>query len=51
VVSLETRKTILSQEEELNLLLDKISERGIQSLTREERNRLEYLSKPTSSND
>lgn len=47
IISLDSRNRKLSEEEELNLLLDKISEKGIQSLSREERNRLEQLSKPT----
>lgn len=52
VIKLETPKVqTLSNQEELDRLLDKISEKGIQSLTKEERNRLEYLSKPTNSNE
>jgi membrane associated rhomboid family serine protease len=38
-------------QEELDFLLDKISEKGIQSLSKEEKNRLEYLSKLSSSNE
>jgi membrane associated rhomboid family serine protease len=40
-----------SPQEELDRLLDKISEKGMPSLSKEERNRLEYLSKITSSNE
>lgn len=45
VVSLSGSKFI-SEEAELDFLLDKISEKGMQSLSREEKNRLEELSKP-----
>ncbi len=46
VVQMETRKkSEMPPQQELDLLLDKISEKGIQSLSKEERNRLEYLSK------
>lgn len=52
VVKLDTAKSsYLSDQEELDRLLDKISERGINSLSKEERNRLEILSKPTNSNE
>jgi membrane associated rhomboid family serine protease len=48
VVKMESIKSHISKEEELDYLLDKISEKGISSLTKEERNRLELLSKPGS---
>lgn len=46
VVSMSRSSSKISAQEELDLLLDKISEKGIQSLTKEERTRLEELSKP-----
>lgn len=46
IISMDAKKRKLSPEDELNLLLDKISEKGIQSLSKDERNRLEQLSKP-----
>lgn len=51
VVKLETSKVKTNNQEELDWLLDKISERGIQSLTKEERQRLEHLSKPSNTNE
>jgi membrane associated rhomboid family serine protease len=45
VVRMENNRKIVSKEEELNNLLDKISEKGIESLSREERIRLEQLSR------
>lgn len=45
VVPLASRK-FSSEEAELDYLLDKISEKGMRSLSREEKNRLEELSKP-----
>ncbi|HRH34080.1 MAG TPA: rhomboid family intramembrane serine protease [Catalimonadaceae bacterium] len=52
VVKLDSPKsTFLSDQEELDRLLDKISEKGINSLSKEERNRLEYLSKPSNTNE
>jgi membrane associated rhomboid family serine protease len=50
VVKMDTGKRQISNEEELDYLLDKISEKGINSLTKDERNRLEILSKPGSNN-
>lgn len=46
VVSLNTGRKFSSEEAELDFLLDKISEKGINSLNKEEKNRLEQLSKP-----
>jgi len=46
VVSLSSGRKFVSEESELDFLLDKISEKGIHSLSREEKNRLEELSKP-----
>ena len=46
VVSMGSGKKFASEEAELDFLLDKISEKGIHSLSREEKNRLEELSKP-----
>lgn len=52
VVKMDNPKNIYrSEQEELDKLLDKISDNGINSLTKEERNRLEHLSKPTNSNE
>jgi len=46
VVSLNTGRKFASEEAELDFLLDKISDKGIKSLNKEEKNRLEQLSKP-----
>jgi membrane associated rhomboid family serine protease len=46
IVKMETSRTLISEQDELDLLLDKISEKGINSLSKEERNRLEHLSTP-----
>ena len=46
VVSIGSRKRFANEEEELDFLLDKISDKGIHSLSRDEKNRLEELSKP-----
>lgn len=46
VVSIGHGKRFASEEEELDYLLDKISDKGIHSLSRDEKNRLEELSKP-----
>jgi len=51
VVRMETRKPSIPSEVELDELLDKINEKGIHSLTKEERNRLEILSKPGNTNE
>ena len=52
VVKLETGKKLYpSDQDELDVLLDKISDKGINSLSKEERTRLEYLSKPTNTNE
>jgi len=51
VIKMENGKRLNSQEEELDFLLDKISEFGINSLSKEERNRLEILSKPGNNNE
>lgn len=52
VVKLDSPKqNQLSEQEELDRLLDKISEKGINSLSKEERNRLEHLSKPNNTNE
>lgn len=51
VVRLENNRTEINEQDELDRLLDKISEKGIQSLNKEERQRLEHLSKPTNSNE
>jgi len=40
-----------SEQDELDLLLDKISEQGIKALSKEERTRLEHLSKPNNNNE
>lgn len=49
VVRMESNRKTVSREEELDLLLDKISEKGIENLTREERIRLEQLSRHSNS--
>jgi membrane associated rhomboid family serine protease len=46
VVSIGSRKRFFNEEDELDYLLDKISDKGIHSLSRDEKNRLEELSKP-----
>ncbi len=46
IVKMETTRILISEQDELDLLLDKISEKGINSLSKEERNRLEHLSTP-----
>jgi membrane associated rhomboid family serine protease len=46
VVPLSSGRKFSSEEAELDYLLDKISEKGIHSLSRDEKNRLEDLSKP-----
>lgn len=46
VVSIASRKRFASEEDELDFLLDKISDKGIHGLSRDEKNRLEELSKP-----
>ena len=51
VVRLESSRTRMNEQDELDDLLDKISEKGIQSLNKEERQRLELLSKPTNTNE
>jgi membrane associated rhomboid family serine protease len=46
VVSMGSGRRFPSEEAELDFLLDKISDKGIHSLSRDEKNRLEELSKP-----
>jgi len=46
IVKMETSRTLISEQDELDFLLDKISENGINALSKEERNRLEHLSTP-----
>jgi membrane associated rhomboid family serine protease len=46
VVPLRSGRKFNSEEAELDFLLDKISEKGIHSLSQDEKNRLEELSKP-----
>ena len=46
VVSMRGSRKFSSEEAELDYLLDKISEKGMHSLSRDEKDRLEHLSKP-----
>ena len=46
IVKMETSRIQISEQDELDFLLDKISEKGINALSKEERNRLEHLSTP-----
>ncbi len=52
VVQMDAKRNMeMPPQQELDLLLDKISEKGMPSLSKEERNRLEYLSKINHSNE
>ncbi len=51
IVKMESARMEVSRQDELDFLLDKISEKGISALSKEERTRLEILSKPGSTDE
>jgi membrane associated rhomboid family serine protease len=51
IVKMESARMEVSRQDELDFLLDKISEKGISALSKEERARLEILSKPGSTDE
>ena len=51
IVKMESARMDVSRQDELDFLLDKISDKGISALSKEERTRLEILSKPGSTDE
>lgn len=51
IVKMESARMEVSRQDELDFLLDKISDKGISALSKEERTRLEILSKPGSTDE